>query len=449
MKSLTPATAGARRRREITEPLPDGELETFRNAPGPIGQRRRILTGSRLVAPLFEARTHRRTFPVELDGSRVGEVVLDETTIPIAGQEEPVQLSRVEVEVQAEPHPDIEDFVEALQTECDLKPAVTSKYEAGLDARGLQPAGAPNLGSTVVDASLSIGQTAFAVLRKHFGALLAHEPGTRLGEDPEELHDMRVASRRLRAAMSMFKESLPQEAGELREELRWVASALGKVRDLDVQLAQLDAWLDEADPEDADALGTLASLLADRRAQAREEMLQMLDSQRYGAFVSAFTEMLQAGPDPKSPVAATPVLQAAPDLITRRYRQLRKAGDGIHRQSPPEEYHELRIRGKRLRYALEFLSDVYGKPTRALIVPLVELQDLLGAHQDAHVAIDLLRGLSADESVILPPQAVFVMGGIAQRYRAEAVELRKRFPKAYAKLKGKSWKQMQKAMESR
>ena len=80
---------------------------------------------------------------------------------------------------------------------------------------------------------------AFAVLRRQLAVVRAKEPGTRLGEDPEELHDMRVATRRLRAALSLFEAVLPVRAQVFREELGWLARLLGSVRDLDVQLEGL------------------------------------------------------------------------------------------------------------------------------------------------------------------------------------------------------------------
>ena len=98
----------------------------------------------------------------------------------------------------------------------------------------------PDLGPTDATAEASFGQLGYAVVRRHLGVLLAKESGTRLGEDIEELHDMRVATRRLRAALDLFAEVFPVRAVGLRNELRWLAGVLGAVRDLDVQLERMD-----------------------------------------------------------------------------------------------------------------------------------------------------------------------------------------------------------------
>ena len=162
---------------------------------------------------------------------------------------------------------------------------------------------------------------------EQFSAFLAREPGTRLGDDIEELHDMRVASRRLRAALSLFADVLPETALRVREDLGWVGQTLGAVRDLDVQIEQLDGWLDAADAPDRNALATLRSLLDERAAsRAERAMLEMLDSRRYEAFVSRFGRTLRARHTARSGPAAQPAVALAPDLIESRFRSVRKAG---------------------------------------------------------------------------------------------------------------------------
>lgn len=257
---------------------------------------------------------------------------------------------------------------------------------------------------------------------------------------------MRVASRRLRAAMQIFKDALPSRERGLRDELKHFAGVLGEVRDLDVQLDQLRGWISSAEPEEREALGAFVSVLEDRREKARRKMLRSLDSKRYEHFVESFERFLRRGPHSRSKEAGQPVLAAAPDLIRRRYRKVRKAGDAIGKKSTLEDYHELRKRGKRFRYALEFLSGLYGKPAGKLIGRMKNLQDVLGDHQDAVVATRQLRELAESESE-LSRQAVFTMGGISRRYQEQARELRARFPKVYDGITGKKWKKLESKME--
>lgn len=450
MKFLVSAEkSGVKRRREISEPLGTPDLKNLSKDSGPVGERLHYLAGPKALRSMFEVETRRSTYILGFDGKNAGELVLDETSIPAEDGSEPVRFGRVEVEVEPETFSSFEPFVEELRRGCNLSAATNSKYRAGLIARKLEPMGLPDLGPTEVNASLPVGEVAFAVLRGQFRVFLAHEGGTRLGEDPEELHDMRVAGRRMRAAMRIFAETLPKQIRELEDELRWVTRKLGDVRDLDVQLERLGTWISEAAPEDREPLASLGAVLEERREKARSHMLQALNSRRYARFVEAFSELLKRGPSRRSKAAKRPILEAGPDLIRQRYRRVRKIGDEITPDSPPEDYHTLRKRGKRLRYALEFLSTVYGKPAENLIKALKNLQDVLGDHQDAVVAAGYLRelGVKREGSRKLPTEAVFVMGGIARRYQEQAEELREQFPEVYDKIKGKRWKKLKKAME--
>src|SRR5207237_6010300 len=127
-------------------------------------------------------------------------------------------------------------FVGEIRASCGLHGPVASKFEVGLLARALVPPAPPDLGSVDVGPGATAAEVAVASLRQHLAGFLEQEPGTRLGEDPEHVPDMRVATRRMRAAMSLFAEWLPARFASFRRELKWVAGALGDVRDLDVQL---------------------------------------------------------------------------------------------------------------------------------------------------------------------------------------------------------------------
>ena len=482
IKSLVSAASDddARRRREISEPLRGEEPGALlsKKKLGPVGEHLRALSGSRELRPLFEVHTRRRTFDLfEVQtgsadgssgeivqdaagnirrvggGSRVGEAALDETEIPLG--DEPVRFSRVEVEAEvsdadASLHL-IKEFARAMEEEFGLRPATASKYELGLLAKGLNPEGDLDLGPVAVKKNLSVGEVAFRVLRRQFAAMRAHEGGTRLGEDPEELHDMRVATRRMRSALKFFEDALPEEAGHFRDELKFFAGVLGEVRDLDVQIEQLESWVSEADEEDREPFSKTVNVLEKQRAAAREELLEALDSGRYERFESSFADFLRRGPAAEG-YADEPVRAVAPDLLSRPHRKWRKAAERVDETSHPEEYHDLRKKGKRFRYALEFLSGVYGEKTTGKIVkPLKDLQDELGRHQDLIVSGDLLRQL-ATESRKLPPKTAFAMGALAERNLQEAAGIRASLPgsKGYCKLvKGKTWKGFEKDMEKK
>src|SRR5690606_11924652 len=151
-----------------------------------------------------------------------------------------------------------------------------------------------DLGPSEVHAGMTAGEVGYAVLRRHFAALVANEPGTRLGEDPEALHDMRVAARRLRAALQEFRPFLTPELPRFREEIAWIARALGEVRDLDVQLERMPGWRTGFGPGHEHALDNLETLLRQHRRVARRHMLSALDSERYETLLEGLESALRA-----------------------------------------------------------------------------------------------------------------------------------------------------------
>lgn len=429
--------SGLRNRCEISEPLAAPDLPALLRATGPVGERVRAVAGNKRLLPLFELRTRRRSFDLEAEGLPLGRLALAATSIRPNGGGSWSRLRRVEVEVPPPALQALEPFVRELRDTCALPAAGCSRFEAGLLASDLRPAAPQRFGAVQIDPQMTGGAIALAVLRRQFAVFLAKEPGTRLGEDIEELHDMRVANRRLRAALALFAEVLPATALKAREELGWIGRELGAVRDLDVQLEQLDGLVAGMEEADRGALEQLRSLLHDQRETARAAMLELLDSRRYEAFVSRFSRALRDERRPRFGPASLPARALAPALIESRLGSVRKAGGRIGPDSPASDYHGLRTRCKRLRYALEFLEDVYPGETRPLIKRVVAVQDLLGLHQDADVAISRLRSLAVSGCEGLDPGTIFAMGEIAERYRRTTIELRAGFPAAFARLSGK------------
>ncbi len=448
LKDTTPATAGLRRRLEVSEPLPPDGITALGSA-GPVGRRVHALAGNQPLRPVLEVRTRRAPTTLRSGGTTIAEVALDDTTLSIGAGEEPARLQRVEVEVDAAWVEALEPLVEQMQRDCGLQPAALSKFEVGLLAAGVTIPAPPDLGPTEVTADSAVGEVAFAVLRRNFSALLAHEPGTRLGEDIEELHDMRVATRRLRAALDLFADSLPVRAARLRTELGWLAGVLGSVRDLDVQIERLDGWFDEVPATDRAALAELATLLERERDGARRALLKALDSARYKRLVAGFTTMASRGPTRRSVAARTPAVVVVPELLRARHRAVTKAARRARRSGLPADFHRVRIRCKRLRYALEFVADVYDRRTTPVVRSVVPVQDLLGAIQDAEVAARRLHDLAIVGGHALSTTTVFAMGGIAERYRHEAHRLLAKAPKRLQALQGPQWHRLSSFMERR
>jgi CHAD domain-containing protein len=449
LKSMADAQDAMRSRREVNEPILSASLESASAAQGTCGAIIRHARGLHPLRELFTVHTSRTTFDLSDEGGLVGEIAVDATTVPISSGE-PVSFSRVEVEVPAECVDRARRFVGVLIAATNLDPVGTSKFGAALAATGQEPLpSAPHLGSTRVDATMAAGDVAYAILRKQFGAFLANEPGTRIGEDIEALHDMRVAARRLRAAMSAFAAVLPATMERMRAELGWVAATLGEVRDLDVQLERMDEWRHGLEADQAGALNAIEEILRGRWLLARKRMLVALDSRRYERFAERFAGMLQRGAPRTFLPGREPVLLVAPGLLRKRYRQVRRLGDPIRPPSPPSDYHTLRIGAKKLRYGLEFVGPIYGKPALAFSARVTALQDVLGLHQDAEIAVNTLREMATARGRRLAPETILAMGAIAERYRRHGVELRSQFPAVWKPLIGRDWTALIRDMERR
>ncbi|MGH3795021.1 MAG: CHAD domain-containing protein [Pseudonocardiaceae bacterium] len=252
-----------------------------------------------------------------------------------------------------------------------------------------------------------------AALDSRVRALLAHDPGTRVGQDPEELHQMRVAVRRMRAALKAARPLLDRVwADDLRAELGWLGRALGPVRDADVLIERLRGRAAAFDDSGRDAAEYLFEALVSERETARGDMLTALHSDRYIALLrtlaAAVSEPLPTAAGP----AAGPALR---DLVHVEFRRLaksvRRAGD-----DPPDEVlHALRIQGKRLRYTGELAVPVVGKRMRKLVESTVALQDVLGEHQDACVAQRRVIALLDSFGDVVDLDVVFVAGRLVER----------------------------------
>ncbi|MEJ5170986.1 MAG: CHAD domain-containing protein [Fimbriimonadales bacterium] len=241
---------------------------------------------------------------------------------------------------------------------------------------------APFLGLTWVEARQTIGEAARAVVRGQLSAILAKRDGTLAGEDPEELHQMRVACRRLRTAIGLFREHLPDSAERLREEAGWLGSVLGPVRDADVQLEALRREQPSLPEGMQDGVDAFLGWIAAGRREAFQRLESELTSDRWRRFAA---EAPSALPPETSP-AGPPVIEAGAEVIRRRYRKVRRLVRSLEPSLPDERFHEARIAAKKARYAMEFLAPVFGADCRACAKRLAELQEHLGALQDRAVA---------------------------------------------------------------
>jgi CHAD domain-containing protein len=255
-------------------------------------------------------------------------------------------------------------------------------------------------------------------------AMLTHEPGVRLGEDPENLHKHRVAARRARASLRATRKYLdPEWRRPLGEALRGLGEATGPVRDLDVLLDHLRDELGRLDETEEAAKAAIFERLEAERDRARRAVFEALDGRDY-RFLLARLRL--------PPRLADNVDEVPLELLAQReFRRLASLVDALGKRPDEQEIHRLRIALKRARYAAELVAPKGGGRKRFLADARV-LQDLLGEHQDAVVAEQRLRGATVED---VRTAAAFAAGRIAERQRLRRQRVQERLPAAWKRLR--------------
>jgi len=445
LKSLHASQDTKADRRELSEAIDSSASEWNGQSNGPVGTRVQAVSGAHTLQPLFEVRTSRQRYAVHAADSEqpVGEIALDDTVISRPHGQPQTSMQRVEVEASTDAHGSLQTLVDTLRSRCSLQAASDSKYSQGLKSVGLVPT-PPDFQPTAVDPSMRVEELALANLRRYLSAWHQHEPAARLGDDPEALHDLRVAGRRLDSILRQFEAFLPAAIVRFRPTLKKAMRALGHARDLDVALLELDEFGRTLPEPDRAKLLPLREHLDAERVRARHKMLDILDS---SAVQKDFEKLTLALAQPAI-TAAEPVSPpgALSELIRARYRKVRKGADRLTSRSSMEAYHEVRGRVKKLRYALEPVAVIFGKSADAMVKALRRWQEKLGAQQDADVAARRLRAIAAEPHKKLPPQTLFLMGQFAAHYAEQAAKARKRHPRAYRKVRER-WKALKSTLE--
>ena len=242
----------------------------------------------------------------------------------------------------------------------------------------------------------SFAEAGRKVMRYHFAEMLQNEYGTRLGEDIEALHDMRVATRRLRAAFDVFDTAFErQEMKRHRAGLRTTGQTLGHVRDLDVMIEKAQHYRDNLPEDQRVGLDPLFEYWQSERESARKQMLAFLDSREYQDFKREFNVFVNTPGSGVRPVSDNPpeprlVSEIAPILVFTRLAAVR-AYEPYLPDAPVERLHALRIEFKKLRYTVEFFREVLGEDAKMAINKFKKIQDHLGDLNDAQVVGQILE----------------------------------------------------------
>jgi CHAD domain-containing protein len=361
----------------------------------------------RALGRVARLRTRRQTLRVD------GAEIVDDSVAVLDGQRITMRFRELEIE-------SLDGDEETLRRlESELR-------DAGAEAGPWTPklfralgVGAPQ--PTAAGPSSAPAEVLRAALVEQYERLLAHDPGTRLGADPEDLHQLRVGTRRARAFLRAARPLLdPEWAGSLRAELGWLGSALGPARDLDVLLEHVREDLAETGGADG-ALAGLVESLEREHEDARKAAVAALSDERYLALLDRLED-----PEPRLRTNGTASLAG---LWLDEWRRTRRAFEALGPGSTDEELHAARIKVKRARYAAELAAPELGHRGERFVAAAKRVQDVLGEHQDAAVAEEyVLAWAGGDDTRARAAEPLL------ERERERRREARAGWPKAWKRL---------------
>ena len=300
----------------------------------------------------------------------------------------------------------VDSVEEAPRSKTKVRRAAARRVEeaaAGPDGAPGEPA-PPRLvvgKSPGVLAEDHVAEAGRKVMRFHLARMLDREPGVRSGIDAEDVHKMRVATRRQRAAWRVFGDSYRKKrTSPYRSGLRDMAHRLGAVRDLDVQLEGADLYRADLPVAEQRALEPLIAAWRQHRDDARILLLRELDSPGYGRLIDDYVDFVRtegAAVAPVSPAAPHRIRDTTPSRIWAAYETVR-AYEPVLRWADVPTLHELRIASKWLRYSLEFVQETLADDALQLIEKVTNLQDHLGTMNDADVAASMARTFLVEQA---------------------------------------------------
>jgi CHAD domain-containing protein len=305
--------------------------------------------------------------------------------------------------------------------EVDVPPSVAPVAEPPL---AIAPPTVPKL-------ELAADQTITAAARRAiiFGALaLERDREAAAAGQSEPIHQLRVTSRRLRASLHLFAGVIHATYSRIIErDLIWMAQAAGGAREREISAAIFRRRAAKLDPTLADSLAAIHTTLLSERSLKLRDLQSVVESKRYRALLARL-----GNPRLRKVYRDTLLSAEAASMLRPIARSVARAGAALDESSAPRTIHRLRVRVKRLRYAVELLSAFGGKRSRRLLSRLEVLQDLLGNLNDLSVATAWLINFPRTAGAEL--DAVMAAGAMAQALRSRSAKLARSSVKAWHKL---------------
>jgi CHAD domain-containing protein len=368
----------------------------------------------------------RRVRLVDGAGARLAEVVDDEVSVR-DGRRVAARFREIEVEVGSQENGSngmVDTLVTLLRGAGAGAPDPTPKHIRALGPRAMEP---PEVAPQAIQPDSPAKDVIKHVLAESIASLLHHDPLVRTSDDPEAVHQARVATRKLRSHLRTFGPLLDPEWTEpLRSELGWLAMGLGAVRDREVLLERLRERAKSLPASDQRSAGSLLQILVGEIDGLRKKLLTELDSLRY---IDLLERLVAAAHSPATlPDGDQPALKVLPPLAAGPWRRLRSAVRQLPDPPTDPELHRIRILAKRARYAAEAVAPVVGSAASAFARGAAKLQTVLGEHQDSVTAQAWLRAAR------ISGRRAFVAGELIAMEHVAAEEARAKWPKVWKAL---------------
>jgi inorganic triphosphatase YgiF len=351
------------------------------------------------LTPIFATDVERRTRRIALANGLAGEVelALDEGELRAGERSEPI--AELEVELKQGPPGALFAVADALVAAGATRLIAGSKASRGYELAADRGPAWAKAEATDLARDDAVGDALARILDGIFRQIWANLDAAFDGRDPEGVHQLRVAVRRLRSALTLFKPVLTAERRDgLNAEARWAMGQLGPVRDRDVFATEMLPPVAGARPNDA-ALAAVRAAAEDARERAYAELREVMASARWTRFVLALAQWIHARAWYDEADAATQLALAEPlgsfadRVLAKRGKAVKKRGKHFA-ELDAEQRHEVRKSLKKLRYAADFLRGLYPEtPTKRYLKRLSRLQDAFGHLNDTATAETLLGEL--------------------------------------------------------
>ena len=438
IKSLGPIEDGIAVRRE-TEVVLDKPVAT----PTDIEEKQICSVVDEIISPRklleqIQIRTQRRRSRVISPEAAKFEIAFDTASFQLKGfhpRGSRRRLYELEAELLDGPPAALETLAKLFSGACAYPPSTLSKFASAFEHFKIAvPAKKPpakHLVRRIDRLDLAVRKILTYQLQKFHEQI----PGIEQDIDPEFVHQARVATRRMRSCLRLFRDAVPVSTGNfLAAELRWLAGLLGEVRDLDVFLLNLSDFQQQLGRFPEKQRTFFKDWIAEHRRGPLAILHQTLASSRYQNLERRLARFLsQPLPQrPRAPLALKQVYEVAPQLINEKFAAVMKQGHAVLADPKLKEFHFLRIQMKKLRYACEFMSSAYEGSLDPFIARTVEIQDCLGDIQDTVFTQNFIDTLfAAWKRNIVNPTLVFVLGEIYQLQKGIAAERERQFGKIW------------------